>query len=295
MNSSTDSLLQKAIDALGLTGAELVNAETRATDTLVWQVRHEDRLLAIRVMREDQAQVAEIECHAIDLARDAGVPAPTIIATGVVDGTRPAMAIEWLDGEPVGEILLRLPRLACRLGTQAGAMMARIHAVNHPALPGSDNWIGRGTQNDPELEHILNAVSTGPASLLHLDFHPFNLIVRGGRITGVLDWTNSAIGDPRADVARTLCTMQISAPAFLGEYGARRMTIGLFAREFVREYQRHRGPLEQMAPFFVWAANWMLRDIGPKIDRLPVADPGRMKRRIIQSIEHHRKQVLPSQ
>ena len=38
-------------------------------------------------------------------------------------------------------------------------------------------------------------------SILHLDFHPLNLIVRPDGSLAVLDWTYADLGDPHADVA----------------------------------------------------------------------------------------------
>ena len=45
--------------------------------------------------------------------------------------------------------------------------------------------------------------------LCHGDFHPLNLLVRGGEITGILDWANFGIGDPMSDVACTLLLLTI--------------------------------------------------------------------------------------
>jgi aminoglycoside phosphotransferase (APT) family kinase protein len=40
--------------------------------------------------------------------------------------------------------------------------------------------------------------------LLHLDLHPFNVLVDGhGEVTGILDWSNTAAGDPVLDRARS--------------------------------------------------------------------------------------------
>jgi aminoglycoside phosphotransferase (APT) family kinase protein len=36
--------------------------------------------------------------------------------------------------------------------------------------------------------------------LLHRDYHPGNVLWRGGRLTGVVDWANASIGPPEADV-----------------------------------------------------------------------------------------------
>ena len=40
-------------------------------------------------------------------------------------------------------------------------------------------------------------------SILHLDFHPFNVIHRPGSFPVVLDWDAADIGDPHADIATT--------------------------------------------------------------------------------------------
>ncbi len=282
MGSANDDLLHSALSALGLPLAELVSAETRATDASVWQVRHDGRLLAIRVLREEQTSVMEIEHRSMDLVRSAGVPAPAIISTAMIDGRRPTMAIEWMAGESVGDVLLQKPHLARRLGAQAGNCLAKIHAIPDPVIPGSDNWIARGARNDPALVARLTRLSVRAGSLLHLDFHPFNLVAQGGRIVGVLDWTNSSVGDPRADIARALTILQVSAPLFIAEHGARRMTLGLFTRAFLQGYQRIVGSVEDLAPFMVWAGQWMLEDLGPILDQLPVANPQRLRDRIVQ-------------
>ena len=43
----------------------------------------------------------------------------------------------------------------------------------------------------------------GRASLLHRDFHPLNVLVANGSVTGVIDWANVGLGEPAADVAAT--------------------------------------------------------------------------------------------
>lgn len=40
--------------------------------------------------------------------------------------------------------------------------------------------------------------------MLHLDLHPLNVLLgEEGAVTGVLDWANTAAGDPVLDRART--------------------------------------------------------------------------------------------
>ena len=50
-----------------------------------------------------------------------------------------------------------------------------------------------------------------PSSFLHLDYHPQNVLVKGLRVTGVIDWANAAIGDRHFDAATTAVIMSTSA------------------------------------------------------------------------------------
>ncbi len=50
-----------------------------------------------------------------------------------------------------------------------------------------------------------------PPSFLHLDYHPQNVLVKGLRVTGVIDWANAAIGDRHFDAATTGVIMSTSA------------------------------------------------------------------------------------
>lgn len=214
------------------------------------------------------------------LARESNIPVPAIVATGHVYGNRPAMAIEWVSGETAGDIMLANPKLAHRLGTVSGQILARIHQIPLPKHSPGSHWPLRGTQHDPELRALLHQATPRPPALLHLDFHPFNLIATGGRVTGVLDWTNAAFGDPRADIARTVSIMRLVAPALIGTIGARRMSTGMFTRGLLSSYQKWHGELTGMAPFYAWAGQFMLEDLGPKIDSLPVSSPATIRRNI---------------
>ena len=54
--------------------------------------------------------------------------------------------------------------------------------------------------------------------MLHRDFHPLNVLVANGSVTGVIDWSNARLGEPAADVAtaRVLLTMgPLPAPALV--------------------------------------------------------------------------------
>lgn len=46
-------------------------------------------------------------------------------------------------------------------------------------------------------------------AVCHGDFHPLNILIDKGKISGVIDWPNFNIGDPAHDVANTLMLMTI--------------------------------------------------------------------------------------
>ena len=50
-----------------------------------------------------------------------------------------------------------------------------------------------------------------PASIVHMDYHPQNVMVSGVRVTGVIDWVNTDIGDRHLDAAMTAAILSSSA------------------------------------------------------------------------------------
>jgi aminoglycoside phosphotransferase (APT) family kinase protein len=52
---------------------------------------------------------------------------------------------------------------------------------------------------------------TTPLSLVHMDYHPQNVVVKGFRVNGVIDWVNTDIGDRHLDAAMTAAILSSSA------------------------------------------------------------------------------------
>jgi aminoglycoside phosphotransferase (APT) family kinase protein len=48
-------------------------------------------------------------------------------------------------------------------------------------------------------------------SVLHMDYHPLNVLVSGGRISGVIDWVSAETGDRHLDVATTATILSCHA------------------------------------------------------------------------------------
>src|SRR5271156_5358814 len=70
----------------------------------------------------------------------------------------------------------------------------------------------------PGLREALNLVTErapkfrrSPDSLVHMDYHPLNVMVSGTRVTGVIDWVNTDVGDRHLDAAMTAVILSSSA------------------------------------------------------------------------------------
>jgi len=107
-------------------------------------------------------------------------------------------------------------------------------------------------------------------SVLHLDFHPLNLIERADGSLAVLDWTYADLGDAHADVAMT--RMLLECVPGVGAGWWERLVVGVgrpvLAWLYLRAY-RCRRPLDEgrLCYFEAWAAlerlvryeNWLRR------------------------------------
>ncbi len=126
-----------------------------------------------------------------------------------------------------GETLLDRLRGNWRRILEVPARLARAHARLH-ALPADGRDLPRGpflARHLAELgrtlaDHDLGALAAGfrwleahrppetdAPRLLHLDFHPVNLIVRGDDCA-TLDWSEADVGDVYADLATTLLLLR---------------------------------------------------------------------------------------
>jgi len=77
-------------------------------------------------------------------------------------------------------------------------------AAAHPWLGEVVGWLLHNCPPEPEQ-----------LSVCHGDFHPMNLLVQGGKVSGVLDWPGFLIADPVLDVANTLTLVATSGKHLL--------------------------------------------------------------------------------
>ena len=165
------------------------------------------------------------------------------------------------------EALRQKPRRLWSLGKAFGRTQARIHqtsSVTHAPHQRTD-WIEWAGPQDQRFQTALRQLARTTPALLHLDYHPLNVLTDGTQITAVLDWANSRAGDPRADVARTYTILTLEPYAPSGQPLAIALARRLLASSWQRGYEEVAGRLHDMAWFYVWAGAVMERDLEPRV------------------------------
>jgi aminoglycoside phosphotransferase (APT) family kinase protein len=168
---------------------------------------------ADRVLRVGQRLDEEIRA----VCAAAGVlPVPRVLDRIDLGGFTAAL-IERLPGQPAGEVATARPELAHAIGSACGALHARLSQVPAPA----------------GLRIVGTCEPLPLPSLLHLDLHPFNVLVDdAATVTGVIDWANAAAGDSVLDRARTWSILMLD-PAVLarGSHPGWRALTGAWTRQ----------------------------------------------------------------
>jgi aminoglycoside phosphotransferase (APT) family kinase protein len=143
-------------------------------------------------------------------------------------------------------------------------MHSAIHAV--PAPPGLPNYRRTTGGTIPKaLERRLASLGAGANALLHLDYHPRNVLTDGHSITGVIDWTNARSGDPRADLARTTSILRLDAGPDPPSLPVRAI-LTIFEAGWRRGYRRSGGSPGDLDLFYAWAGVMMAHDLAAKRD-----------------------------
>lgn len=210
-----------------------------------------------------------------------GVPVPAIVAEGAWRG-HPATVMTWAPGRTLAEELLANPLdlpHAQALGADLGRVQAAIHALpvtdelaTHPES--WQDWAGAalaqaGPAEGSTLRARLAVVEARPDVVIHLDLHPRNVLVDGAtaRVTAVLDWANARIGDPRADLARTLSILRLAPLPPEADRAAVTVARRAFEVSWLGAYEAAAGPVGDLAPFCWRAGAAMAWDLGRWVGR----------------------------
>ncbi len=192
-------------------------------------------------------------------------PVPSVVYSGDY-GDRWLLAVAWVSGQSLAEALTAAPEQADALGSAFGRLHAELHRLLVPPSL---------SENLPKLRGI----EAGTA-LLHLDYHPLNALVENGAFSGIIDWDNVRLGDPRADVARTLSIFAID-PAVQALPPDVRKVVRIFRRAYCSGYSRVAGKesLLELAPFLARAGDFMLRDLETRYDAVGLGPVRRWTKR----------------
>ncbi len=251
--------------SLGITGAGTAQPITGGADTAMWRVMWHDQVYALRVFRPEQAAVCAREVRVMGAAAQAGIPVPEVIRKGMWRD-RPALLLSWIAGRTLLDHLQTQPWLIWTLGKAFGRVQAAVHAI--PAPPDMDptRWI-EWAGDEPELKARLYDLPSRRTALLHLDFHPLNVMAQGIQISGVLDWANTQAGDPRADFARTRTILRLMPYGPNGNSLQMTLFRRLLERAWRAGYAQAGGQADDMALFYAWAGAVMIRDLAPRISQ----------------------------
>jgi hypothetical protein len=161
----------------------------------------------------------------VDRAREAGVPTPRHELTARVDGVRvvvqqrlPGAPPSTLDAGLVRQMLRVNDRLAGVLAGEPDPRPAELYLTSdgpgfclHEPL----SAFGPRSQRLLSWVHEVGADGTHMVGddLTHMDFHPGNVLVDRGRLSGVVDWDGAQRGDRHFDLVTLLFYMRAHSPA----------------------------------------------------------------------------------
>jgi aminoglycoside phosphotransferase (APT) family kinase protein len=186
-----------------------------------------------------EPDLAEREAQVLRLLEATAVPAPRLIACDP-RGDRadvPAVLMSRIEGRPrrrirdVGLFALRLAEALVRVHSvsllaDAVAMVRRYRPHNLHLPLCVPEWASVPRVWERALEVYSGRAPSGTGSvLLHRDYHPGNVLWRGGSVSGVVDWANASVGRADADLGHCRMVMalwsgQEPADRFLNAYAA---------------------------------------------------------------------------
>ncbi len=192
-----------------------------------------------------------------------GAPCPAVFELAGQDGRR-GVVYERIDGPLLLDSLRdRDDESIARVAAQLAELHASLHALRVPedsALPKLREAILRWLARLPEerrarAEAALAELPSDDTGLCHMDLHPGNVIVAGGRLV-VVDWVNACSGALALDVARSIVLMAWQG-ATRRDGGRQRVRLALTER-YRAEIARHLEP-EQIERALPFASDALLR------------------------------------
>jgi hypothetical protein len=164
----------------------------------------------------------------VDRAREAGVPTARHELTARVDGVR-VVVQQRLPGAPPSTLDAGLVRQMLRVNDQLAGILAGEPDPRPAELyltsdgPGFclHEPLAEFSERSRRLLEWVQAVGADGShmvgdDLTHMDFHPGNVLVEQGRLSGVVDWDGAQRGDRHFDLVTLLFCVRALAPSVAG-------------------------------------------------------------------------------
>jgi aminoglycoside phosphotransferase (APT) family kinase protein len=206
------------------------------------------------ILRVGVAAALDVEVAAWAAAANA-VATPEPVDRVDLD-TLSAVLVRRLPGTPAGRLDEVTSKRAQEIGQACGRLHTALAAVPAPhSLPRATAKAARpGRAAPPPGDR-----------LLHLDLHPFNVLIDArGDVSGVLDWANAAAGHPDLDRARSLSILTLDPAAVERSVDPRWAAL---VRGWIDA-----GNLDKLTPDpTAWACRFMLDDLANRYDQQQLA------------------------
>ncbi len=180
---------------------------------------------------------AALEFQLLERLHSLGVTVPKPLGFGGGDGANqhPYVLLEYIEGSTDIPSAVAEARI-----TAAANKLISIHDVKTDSLPKLPlrfdplpellDFLPDDAEWEELRSNLLRMNSTafaGKGVLLHGDYWPSNIVWEGGKLVGVIDWEDAAIGDPLSDVACACLELRYihgdwGAQCFLNTYSTQR-------------------------------------------------------------------------
>jgi len=203
---------------VALSGATVLRAWelTGGVSASVWaaDVKLPDNTTRTVVVRAHSAEAITREADLLPGLSSCGLPVPTLLGAHRED---PAWLVQsHITGQPVFESDDPDAYLSA-----IATLLARVHTCDErtptlrDAVTDATDRLAR-MNIPPEWVDTLAALRAddtwqrgNPAALIHGDYWPGNLLWRAGRVVGLIDWEDAAVGDPLEDVANARLELRL--------------------------------------------------------------------------------------
>jgi aminoglycoside phosphotransferase (APT) family kinase protein len=185
------------------------------------------------------------------------VPEPLLLEESCAYFGGPFLVRTQVRGPTLLRTVLHRPWRLYHASVQMAEAQVRLHRLptcDFPTLPGCFLFRRLDEMSSAIREYGLRGLRSGidwltthrpdppkDRRILHLDFHPLNLIEDANRSLVVLDWNEADLGDPHADVGTTVMLMDCLPTVRVTRLERLAILAGrfFFQRWYLRAYRRH--------------------------------------------------------